>query len=757
MSGAGQPSRGRAIEGSDGVGQIGEVDYLHMLLERRAREQAALYEALRDRDARLEAIERSTTWKIARRLARLARPLARASEQPAPAPRSTDDYRDWIARFDAAPDAARVQAYMARLAHPPVCSIVTVLDDPSSPELEETVASLRAQYYERWRLVVVDPRGVGVPDDRLDAACRIDPRIRRVPRSPALGREIDGDYLGWVDPGDTLRPHSLAWMVAQLASEPTAVACYSDEDVIAANGERTQPWFKPAFDPLLLLQTPYTDHLLLVARDRFDDDLDPAEHDHRWEAMLRLAASAQQGAVVHVPAVLYHRRTRPDPTRDTAVAARALARQGLVGHLVHPPGRSSWALSLRVPSPPEVTIVVPTRDRPELLAACLETLERTAYPRYEVVVIDNGSVEADTRALLADVARRPRHRVLSYPEPFHFGAMHNWAIAQLTSPLVCLVNNDVELREPSWLQEMVGLTSGGKVGAVGALLLYPDGLVQHCGVVLGIRGETGHRYRGVDPAAATAPASLWYASRLAAVTGAVMLLDRDAFTEIGGFDEDFAVSFGDIDLCLSLRTADYEVRYTPLACLVHGESRSRGHDVTPEAKARHGHEVIRFWEKWAAELEDDPAWNPNLSLADESGALAWPPRVVPPWEPRARSRPVPCPDPARYFPLMPLTLAPGATLAVDLGDTTGATALVLWLMEGEPEATATHRLSIGDATTAFTCSWLHTEPIALALPATRPPAAPLLLRHEGTTALVVEAVLDTDTPLVRAALHYELQ
>lgn len=742
---------------------LSEVDFLHLLLDRRALEQRALYDALADREARLRDIESSTSWRLATRMAGLARLLARArsgSTRPThPVGPAVSEYARWIAQFDSVPEASLVTSHLAGLPSHPLVSIVTTLPGQASEHLDATIASLQAQYYREWQLLLLDEGAT--PEAELARACRSDPRIRLVrgpmSRPTGISPEVEGELVAWVDPGDLLRPHSLAWMVSALLAHPSALACYSDEDRMRPGGVRELPWWKPEFDPLLALQTPYVDHLLLLRREVFPDDLALTDTNDRWEAVLRIAERPEAHLVVHVPAILYHRRSPlSSPSMEPPAAPPGvLANQGLDAALVRSPARGdSWVLHVRPPETLQVSIVIPTRNRSELLAACLKSVERTTYPNYEIVILDNGSDEPETRRLLADLEVRPRHRVLSYPGPFHYGAMHNWAIAKLEGAYVCLMNNDVEVREGSWLDELVGLASLRKTAAVGALLLYPDGTVQHGGVILGIRGESGHRYRGADPFSPAAPEALWHAQGLSAVTGAVMLLDREAFDAVGGFDERFAVSFGDIDLCLSLRRAGYQVCYTPLATLTHLESRSRGRDLTPQARARHGNEVVLLWQKWGAQLEDDPAWNPNLSLADESGGLAWPPRTVPPWQPRLHRRPFPCPEPSRYFPLTPIELLPGETLSVDIEDTTRAERLRLWLMDREPHGTSTHRLVIGDAASEFTCSWLHTEPITLALPHEMSPGTPLLIRHEGRSPLIVEAVTLQDRVQVRGEVLY---
>ena len=277
-----------------------------------------------------------------------------------------------------------------------------------------------------------------------------------------------------------------------------------------------------------------------------------------------------------------------------------------------------------------VSIIVPTRDRVDLLRQCVESvLDRTEYPGYELVVVDNGSTDARALEYLAALRGRERVQVLRYDAPFNFSAINNWAAARCGGELLCLLNNDIEVVDGDWLAEMVALACRPGTGAVGAMLWYPDGSIQHAGVVLGLGGVANHAYchqpRGIPGHGARA----LVAQELSAVTAACMVVRRAVFEQVGGLDERLQVAFNDIDFCLRLRAAGYRNAWTPFARLYHHESATRGAEDTPEKIARFQREVALMRERWAELLDRDPAYNPNLSLdiRDTAAELAFPPRV----------------------------------------------------------------------------------------------------------------------------------
>lgn len=349
----------------------------------------------------------------------------------------------------------------------------------------------------------------------------------------------------------------------------------------------------------------------------------------------------------HVPKILYHWRAIEGSTalaRDSkdyasAAGARAVAdhlrRIGAgaeVEELPHGHFRVHWPLP---DSPPKVSLVIPTRDRFELLRTCVESLlGSTNYPNLELVVVDNQSSEPQALAYLDELASRERVRVLRYDAPFNYSAINNWAVAQCDGELVGLVNNDIEVITPGWLREMASHALRAEVGAVGAMLYYPNDTIQHAGVIAGVYGVAGHLYAGMSRGYHGHGARAWVAQGLSAVTGACLLVRRSVFAEVGGLDERLSVAFNDIDFCLRLREHGYRNVWTPFAEMYHHESASRGSEDTDEKKARFALEVQFMLDRWKDVLSDDPAYNPNLSLQSLNFDLAFPPRARaprPPW------------------------------------------------------------------------------------------------------------------------------
>jgi GT2 family glycosyltransferase len=341
----------------------------------------------------------------------------------------------------------------------------------------------------------------------------------------------------------------------------------------------------------------------------------------------------------HVPRVLYHWRAIPGSTalqreaKDYAgdAGARAVQEHVLhenplarVEHLDHGHFRVHWPL----PEPaPRVSLVVPTRDRPELLRSCVESLlARTDYPDFELLLVDNGSRDPQALALLDAFAARAGVRVLRDESPFNYSALNNRAAAMATGSVLALVNNDIEVIDAGWLREMVAQALRPGVGAVGAMLLYPDGRIQHAGVVLGLGGIANHAYVGEPADVGGHGGRARVVQSVSAVTAACLVVRRDLYLAVGGLDEQLAVAFNDIDFCLRLREAGHRNVWTPFARLYHHESATRGSDADGARRERFLGEIALMRERWGALLERDPAYNPNLSLVGRGFEPADPPR-----------------------------------------------------------------------------------------------------------------------------------
>nr|MDQ6942936.1 glycosyltransferase family 2 protein [Candidatus Eremiobacteraeota bacterium] len=484
-----------------------------------------------------------------------------------------------------------------------------------------TLRSLRDQVYENWSArVLVDaldePR-----DSELRALAADDPRIEIV--GPGGDRFGSSDVVGPLAPHDRIEPHALFELA--LALQDDADVVYSDEDRIDERGIPGDPWFKPDWSPETLLTRDYVGRICVMRRDlleRAGGLRDVFETAAWYEALLRVTELTDR--VVHVAQVLYHRDVRNTVAKnDLAVAVEVALRRRGEAATVRADG-SGVDVRFIVPGDERVCVIVPTRDRVDLLGPCVASLfERTQYPNFEIVVVDNGSRESATGQLLADWERREpqRFRVLRDPAPFNYSRLNNEAVRSTDAAFVVLLNNDTEIIAPDWMEAMLGQARRPAIGAVGALLLYADGTVQHGGVVLGILGLAGHAHRFLPGDTPGYHGGLAFDTNYLAVTGACMMVEKRKYEEIGGLDETLAVSYNDVDLCLRLHRAGYRNVFVPRARVTHFESKSRGGDDTPAKVARAMEEVGAIRRRWPQWSGRDPYYNPNLTVDAEDFGL----------------------------------------------------------------------------------------------------------------------------------------
>ncbi|HEX2558771.1 glycosyltransferase family 2 protein, partial [Phenylobacterium sp.] len=287
-----------------------------------------------------------------------------------------------------------------------------------------------------------------------------------------------------------------------------------------------------------------------------------------------------------------------------------------------------------VPDPaPRVSLIVPTRDRAELLRACAHgVLSRTDYPALELLIVDNGSVQPATHQLFDELKADPRVRVIEDPSPFNYSRLNNLAAREAKGQVLVLLNNDIDVIGPGWLRELVGQALRPDVGAVGARLLFADGRVQHAGIALGIAGVASYYHPFVAREARGYRDALVLAREVSAVTGACLALRREVYEQVGGLEEEhLAVAFNDVDLCLKIRETGLRVVVTPFAELHHYESASRGRDRSAEHRERYAKEAAYMRQRWGRVLDEDPFYNPNFSRRSGGFKLASPPRVRKPW------------------------------------------------------------------------------------------------------------------------------
>lgn len=416
-----------------------------------------------------------------------------------------------------------------------------------------------------------------------------------VDHSQPLAAAPKGERNTWLMPlgaGDLLAPGAGdAYRRQAAAADPAICAIYADDDLLDAQGRRHAPHFKPSWNSELFGQHDYLTQACIV-RSAAADQVVTAGED--WASAL-VRAATQAGTPRRIAHVLHHRRLRQEPR--------------------------SAPLTVPLDRPqPKVSVIVPTRNRVDLLRTCLEGLARTDYPDFEVIVVDNGSDDPATLDYLANLDPR-RHRVLRDDGPFNFSRLNNRAAELATGELLCLLNNDIEMLSPDWLAIMVGQALRPEVGAVGARLLYPDGRIQHAGVVLGICGGAAHAHRLLRPDEHGYFRRHALPQFVSAVTAACLVVRRASFAAVGGLDEAaFAVAFNDVDLCMRLNRQGWQSLYEPRATLIHHESVSRGFDRDPVGAARLANELAMLKLRWGTgdiDGEGDPFHHPQLSRFSE--------------------------------------------------------------------------------------------------------------------------------------------
>jgi GT2 family glycosyltransferase len=542
---------------------------------------------------------------------------------PGQEPSLSDEYQAW--RHHHSPSWASLEAQRAAardFAYTPKISIVMPVFNTKPEWLIEAVESVRAQTYANWELCIVDDAS---NDPATRKALRHYAFTRRIHRArlgensgiaAASNRALSmatGEFVGFLDHDDELKPNALFEIVKLLNRRRDLDFIYTDEDKRELDGRLSDPFFKPDWSPDLFLTTNYVTHFA-VYRKELVDQLGRLRkgYDGSQDHDLALRVSETTDRIGHIPLPLYTWRKVPGSAAGSAEAkpwayragAKALQdslrRRGLEGDVMPGLWKGSHRVRYRIAGQPTVGIIIPTRDRVDLLRRCIQSIEElSSYKHYEVIVVDNDSTDEATMEFLSTL----KGRVIDYPGPFDFASMMNIAAAEARTDMLLFLNNDTEVITPGWIEAMLEYAQQPQVGAVGARLLYPQGHPQHEGIIMGLGlGTAGNVDHG---GYFSLGQSVLNAS---AVTAACMMTRSAVFSELGGFEKRLTVAFNDVDYCLRVRQAGYRVVYTPYAELLHYESASRGSLHPPADEAF-------FRERWGCPGEIvDPYYNPNLDL-----------------------------------------------------------------------------------------------------------------------------------------------
>jgi GT2 family glycosyltransferase len=580
-------------------------------------------------------------------------------------------YRRWTRRFDrlSGADLRAIDDATSRLAYKPLLSVLMPVYNTDERWLRAAIGSVQHQIYANWELCIADdhssdPRVAGVlrqiasQDSRLRLHFRdVNGHISAASNS-ALAL-ASGEFVVLLDHDDELPRHALAAVVHELNRHPDADIIYSDEDRLDQAGRRYAPYFKPDWSPELFRGQNLISHLgvyrtaLIKKVGGFRQGFEGSQD---YDLALRAAEQTEPDRIRHIPYVLYHWRAIPGSAAlgvDQKSYAHDAARLAVQEHFARtrieatcesaPGVPYHQRIRYRLPEPrPHVTIIIPTRDRIDLLSRCVRSiLSRSTYRAFDIVIVDNGSLEPASLSYFEHVQSgpakaghddsHPRVSVMRVDEPFNFSRVNNLAAACARGTLLCLLNNDTEVISPDWLEEMVSLAVQDDVGAVGAMLYYPDDTIQHAGVVLGLGGIASHPHRGLRRGAPGYYGRAALAQAASAVTAACMVVRKTVFDAVGGFDETLAVAYNDVDFCLRLGARGLRNVWTPFAELYHFESVSRGDDTQGASRERFLAESRLMRDRWQGLLDADPYYNPNLSLTRADLGLASPPRHARRW------------------------------------------------------------------------------------------------------------------------------
>lgn len=541
-----------------------------------------------------------------------------------------DGYNAWLVNNEK-------EEKIEELKYRPLISVLIPVYNVDAKYLDECIESVLAQSYDNFEICIVDD--ASTKKETLSALKKYEKnekiRIRHRSKNGHISRASNdalkmakGEFIALMDNDDLLAPNAFYEVVKVLNKDQKLDFIYSDEDKIGLDGKRCEPHFKPDFSPDTLLSLNYICHLSVIRTNLvrkvggFTVGLEGAQ-DHD----LFLKITEETDRIYHIPKILYHWRMIPGSTaanldnKDYAsdngkkAIEEALKRRKLNAHVEKDLPSTYYQVVYDLKKEPLVSILIPTRDHAKITGACLKSIfEKTTYGNYEVIVIDNGSVEKETLDLFSKYKKKYKNfKVLVENIEFNYSRLNNLAAKKAKGDFLVLLNNDTEIISSNWLEMLVGYAMQPHVGAVGPKLLYPDDTLQHAGVILGLGGVASHAYLGSERDDLGLYGRLRVPYNYAAVTGACLCVSKRKFEEVGGLEEDLKVAYNDIDFCLKLLKKGYYNVFLPMVELYHYESKSRGSDFDPDKIKRFDGEQDYMWEKWGDSLKDDRFYNPNFA------------------------------------------------------------------------------------------------------------------------------------------------
>ncbi|MEK7778542.1 MAG: glycosyltransferase [Pseudomonadota bacterium] len=567
-------------------------------------------------------------------------------------------YQQWIEKFDHMSDELRTKMHVLseNFTYKPLISIIMPTYNSNIEWLTEAIESVRKQTYPHWELCIADDASTEDAVQKvLQQYEKLESRIKVVYRSQnghisaasnSALQLATGEWIALLDHDDLLSEHALFWVVDALQHKPNIQLIYSDEDKIDEQSRRLDPYFKPDWNRELFYSQNMFSHLgvyhaaLLKEIGGFRIGFEGSQD---YDLALRCVERINATEIHHIPRILYHWRVHASSTAlsaDTKPYAMIAGERALNEHFQRQNIAATaeligfgYRIHYALPNPlPLVTLIIPTRNGLKLLRRCIDSiLKKTTYQNYEVFIIDNGSDDLETLDYLQQVSTdNAKIIILRDDRPFNYSALNNEAVKKANGSIIGLLNNDLEVISPIWLEEMISIALQSDVGAVGARLRFPDDTLQHAGIILGLGADriAGHAnyLLPVHQHGYFGRASL--SSAFSAVSAACLVVRKSIYNEVGGLNEqNLQIAFNDVDFCLKLRNSGYHNVWTPYAELYHHESATRGHENSPEKRARFAKEVLFMKQNWGSLLLNDPGYNPNLTLDRSDFSLADTPRI----------------------------------------------------------------------------------------------------------------------------------
>lgn len=566
-------------------------------------------------------------WRLTRRKVRARNMLLRAVGE------SSRAYGFWIANIEAPNDAGALAGDQnSSVTEEPIVSVL-VLNVGTREQLLNTISSVKQQHQSHWELLLAGKSSV------VDEIVQGDPRCR------VIEVEDDGDveclkvacqearsrFLLPLRAGTILSPLALLRFSQTIAKHSDAVILYGDSDSIDDAGLRVKPWFKPQWNKEMFLAQDYITQTCFIRVADARALSGPIDFDGAAVFALVLGLTeglGSEAAIIHIPHILCHLPVGANSGNQSARAQAVAYLLGLSDEAVQSERgdlvRVHWPLPHNLPM---VSIIIPTRDKVDLLQQCVSSvLKKTEYEHFEIIIVDNESIEKDTHEYFSELSKFSNIYIVEYRKNFNYSEMNNMAAEVARGKLLCLLNNDTEVISPGWLGEMVSLASRPETGAVGAKLLYADYSIQHAGVVIGLGGAAGHAHRLQKEGAPGYFDRVHVPHQVSAVTGACLVVDKQKFAAVNGLDaENLKVAFNDVDFCLKLEAAGWRNVYTPHAVLFHHESKSRGKDSAPQNVERYRRELDTLQMRWRTIGYQDPLHHPHLDSSCESYFIRlWP-------------------------------------------------------------------------------------------------------------------------------------